>query len=320
MFYRAIIVVVLWTSLALITSCGSTQNKSETPKEDSLELAIVSNAVKNYCNSLLIGDVDVMKQYFYEDIITHANRYSNEPYEREEFFEFYLYPMGKKTKAAIETQKKDGFKLGFDITKTIGKITMGDFNVYAFKYDFVLKNKENNILNKTSDRLMVFIKDTKIEILAPKVSSIYVLEERFSKKDVFEILDFAWENNFEDELVKENRSILGSHTWRFVAIGAEKDKLRDIKNAYMTGISNDELSLLPLELKYNNYDSTLHGQFINQGVDLKLNMTHNIIGVPCLDHSRDLNYEISENGYDVFYLDMDINLNGKAYYLLYEAK
>lgn len=319
MFYRAII-LFLWTSLAFIASCGSRQNKGEVPQEDSLELATASNAVKNYCNSLLIGDVDVMKQYFYEDIITHANRYSNEPYEREEFLGFYLYPMGKKTKAEIETKKKEGLKLDFDITKTVGKIKVDDFNIYAFKYDFVLKNKENNVLNKTSDRLMVFIRGSKIEILAPKVSSIPILEERFSKKDVFEILDFAWENNFEEELAKENRNILGSHSWSFVAIGVEKDKLRDIKNAYMAGISNEELSLLPLELKYNNYDSTLHGQFINQSVDLKLNMTHNIIGVPCLDHSRDLNYEISENGYDVFYLDMDINLNGKAYYLLYEAK
>jgi hypothetical protein len=195
---------------------------------------------------------------------------------------------------------------------------MNGYEIFCFLNNVVLEKGGKRLL--TPDRSMVFFKNGKIEMLAPSFEAIPVLKLKFNDDQVYELLNFAWENNFAAEIVRENRKILASGDWYFVAIGYSRDKQASLGKAQGIGIGEETLRLIPEKLFTNSDTTILSGKFREKIVSMDLNLSKDRIEIPLFRESKISSYEISENGPDIYYLDVICNLNDKIYYLLFERR
>lgn len=300
------------------TGCEERQRIGQDVARDSLDAARAFNITKEYSEAMCTADVEILKKYFYEDTWHYYNRFLETPCSREEFFQYYLYPMASNLKDLQNQSRKMGYKLIIDVNRLIGKKTFGDLQVFCFVLD-IKKIKDRDTTFK-EDRIMVFIEGDKNEVLAPVFNSIPILKNRLSYNDVIDLLDFACDDNFEVELLRENKRILAEGRWDFVAVGLNRDKVRPLKSAHLTGLSNSVLADLPVSISLDDSALVINGTFGNSTVQIPLQLTHNRIALPCYSKSRNLYYEISENGKDVYYMDIVLQEDGKDYWLLYEKQ
>jgi hypothetical protein len=294
-----------------ITSCqnnnGST-NQSNAISQDSLIRTKIVSAINEYNEGILKKDVSVVKKFLYKDVYTWYNKFSEEPITIDEFAEIYAQP--NFSSLPIDSA------LSIDSLLFIGKKDLGEFNIYSYRCSIVSNKKERT--TSTREYIMAFYKAGSVELLAPSVEAIEVLKLKFSYSDVVDLLNLATEGNFKNELIDYNKDLLSSSKWQLVAIGLTKERQVNLDKLSYIGLSQNELYLLPQTLRIESNNTKLAGMINSTSYRIPLDIDERHMNLPFGSTFQNVEYEISENGIDVFYLDIEYNSNNRKLYLLYE--
>ncbi len=296
-----------------MTSCqnnNSSSNQSNSLSQDSLTKINIERAIKEYNEGILRKDVSVVKKLLYKDVYTWYNKYSNEPITVDEFADIYTKPMF----ASLPIDST----LSIDSLQFIGKKDLGEYNIYSYRCSIVSNKRGRTTSNR--EYFMAFHKSGSIEILAPSVAAIEILKLKFSFTDIVDLLNISTEGNFKKELINYNKVLLSSSKWQLVAIGLSKDKQANLNKLSYIGVSQNELELLPQTLRAENNGTTLAGMINSVSNKIPLEIDERQIRIPIGNSTQQVTYEISENGIDVFYLDIEYNSNNRKLYLLYEKQ
>jgi hypothetical protein len=302
---------VFVTSLLGVTSCqnnNSSSNQSNSLSKDSLTKINIENAIKEYNEGVLRKDVSVVKKFLYKDVYAWYNKFSEEPIAVDEFVKTYTEP----SFASLPIDST----LSIDSLVFIDKKDLGEYNIYSYRCSIV-SNKRGRTTS-TREYIMAFYKSGSIELLAPSVAAIEVLKLKFSFTDVIDLLNISTEGNFKNELINYNKDLLSSSKWQLVAIGLSKDKPVNLNKLSYIGVSQTELELLPQTLRAENDGTTLAGTINSISNKIPLEIDERQIRIPIANSTQQVTYEISENGIDVFYLDIEYIHNNRKLYLLYE--
>jgi len=304
---------VFATLLFGVTSCqnnSSSSNQSNSLSQDSLTKIKIESAIKEYNEGILRKDVSVVKKFLYKDVYTWYNKYSDEPITIDEFAKTYTEP----SFASLPIDST----LSIDSLIFIGKKDLGEYNIYSYRCSIVSNKRERT--TSTREYIMAFHKSGSIELLAPSVAAIEVLKLKFSFTDVVDLLNIATEGNFKNELITNNKDLLSSSKWQLVAIGLSKDKPVNLDKLSYIGVSQNELELLPQTLRAENNGKILAGTISSVSNKIPLEIDERKIRIPIENSTQQVTYEISENGIDVFYLDIEYNSSNRKLYLLYEKQ
>lgn len=296
-----------------ITSCqnnnGST-NQSNALSQDSLIRTKIVSAINEYNEGILKKDVSVVKKFLYKDVYAWYNKFSEEPITIDEFAEIYAQP--NFSSLPIDST------LSIDSLLFIGKKDLGEFNIYSYRCSIVSNKRER--ITSTREYIMAFYKAGSVELLAPSAAAIEVLKLKFSYSDVVDLLNLATEGNFKNELIDYNKDLLSSSEWQLVAIGLSKDRPVNLDKLSYIGLSQNELDLLPQTLRAESNNTKLAGTIHSTSIRIPLEIDEKQINIPIENSTQRVAYEISENGIDVFYLDIEYNSNNRKLYLLYEKQ
>ena len=299
--------------LFCFTSCQNNNdslNQANSISQDSLTRIKIESAIREYTEGLLKKDAGVVKKFLYKDVYAWYNEHSSEPINIDEFSEIYTKPMF----AVLPTDRK----LSIDSLYFIGRKDVGEFNIYSYRCSIVSNKKESD--TSTREYIMAFYKSGSVELLAPSVAAIEVLKLKFSYSDVVDLLNLATEGNFKNELIDYNKDLLSSSKWQLVAIGLSKDRQVNLDKLSYIGLSQNELDLLPQTLRAENNNTKLAGTINSTSIKVPLEIDERHLNLPVGSTFQNVAYEISENGIDVFYLDIEYNSNNRKLYLLYEKQ
>lgn len=285
----------------------------EKAKLDSLNYELVYKSIEDYNKSIHQGDVERLRKYLYSDIYTYYKSLSPDDFSEKDFISEFLSPTMEK----LSGYKKYDIKYLTRFNRFIGKCDLRESQVYVFVFDFVLSKNGKELI--TEDRLLAFLKNGKVEVISPDVSSRQVLGVKYSEEEVYRLLNFAWEGKFAQLLLRENKSILRSKKWRFVALGEQKGKELNLNKIDLIGLSQADIGTLPGEIYFGS-DSTIiksncHGE-INQ---CDFFMDDHFISIPTKDSDLNMKYVIQESGIDLYYLELEWSHQGKTYHLLFES-
>lgn len=296
-----------------ITSCqnnsGST-NQSNYISQDSLIRTKIVSAINEYNEGILRKDVSVVKKFLYKDVYAWYNKSSDEPITEDEFAQIYAQP--SFSSLPIDST------LSIDSVLFIGKKNLGEYNIYTYRCSIVSNQRER--ITSTREYIMAFYKSGSVELLAPSVAAIEVLKLKFSYSDVVDLLNLATEGNFKYELIDYNKDLLSSSKWQLVAIGLSKDKQVNLDKLSYIGLTQNELDLLPRTLRAEIKNMKLTGMINSTSIGIPLEIDERRMNLPVGSSLQNVAYEISENGIDVFYLDIEYKSNNRKLYLLYEKQ
>jgi hypothetical protein len=295
--------------------CCDNPNTSnvEKAKLDSLNYELVFNAIEDYNKSIYDGNVGRLRKYLYSDIFSYYKTLSPIDFSENDFISELIMPTMEK----LNGYRKYDIEYSTRFNRFVGNFDLQESKVYVFVFDIVLSKNGKELI--TEDRLLAFLKNGKVEIISPDVSSRKVLGVKYSEEEIYNLLNFAWEGNFSKLLLRDNSSILRSKRWGFVALGEQRGRELNLSKIGLLGLNQSDISNIPSEIYFGSDSTIIKGNCKGKILRRDFFLDNDFVSIPLKDSNSNLRYMLKESGVDLYYLELEWIYKGKTYHLLFES-
>lgn len=308
-------ILSFFLSLFFVCSCSNDSTSPNNYGKD-LEFEEVETSLNVFLNGLLNGDIEVIEKYFYEDVFKHLNKYS------EPGFDSKTYMIESVKLRAIQAKQhfsEKNIRHSYKILRKIDRIRIREFDIFFFQVTESFVSESSSEIDTL--QFIGLKKNTTLQFLSVSEGIENILSYAFNPNEISLVLNTALEGGYNEFLGRINNNLFKSHIWQLEAYGlGNSDNLIEFNEELkLTFVDNGAIDL-PQKFRLFNSAGDFEITDMAGGVRVEaISLSHDKIEFSVDGLTEKFNFKIRESGVNLYYLDLELESNGKRVFFVYKG-